>query len=198
MKRQRLTNSSDETEIASLLAGDAIFSIPYFQRPYKWKADRLKQLNEDLLSLVDGENDRHFLGAVIIHGRRSNPSDPDIYDVIDGQQRITTLILYLLAVVKTLCLQKEFQEAARLFQKYLVISLDTEGSSNLKIHSCKDDRVQLNNVYKELLADGNFREKISGFTPKYLPATGGSKGAVKSNFLSACRFFEDQLDQGGA
>jgi hypothetical protein len=83
-KRTKLTNSSDETDIATLISGDNIFAIPYFQRPYKWKADKLRQLNADILDIIDS-SDSHFLGAVIIHGRRSNPADPNTYDIIDGQ-----------------------------------------------------------------------------------------------------------------
>src|SRR5712672_2579797 len=97
-KRLRLTNNSDETELSSLLSGDTVFAIPYFQRAYKWNPTRLQQLNSDLLNLVDESTDLHFLGAIIIHGRRSNPSDPDVYEVIDGQQRITTIYLYLCAI----------------------------------------------------------------------------------------------------
>ncbi len=98
-KRQRLTNNSDETDIASLLSGDTVFAIPYFQRAYKWKPERLQQLNLDLLGLVDESSDFHFLGAIIIHGRRSNRDPTLTYtEVIDGQQRITTLFLYLCAI----------------------------------------------------------------------------------------------------
>ena len=106
-KRQKLTNSADETNLGSLLSGDSVFTIPYFQRPYKWKSDRLQQLQDDVLQLVDEASDNHFLGAVIIHGRHSNPSDPDVYEGIDGQQRITTAFIYLCAVVKTLARLKE-------------------------------------------------------------------------------------------
>ena len=113
----KLTNSSNETEIASLLSGDTIFSIPYFQRPYRWKSVKLRQLNGDILKIVD-DSEPHFLGALIIHGRSSDPSDPKVYDVIDGQQRITTLLLYLGAIVKVLCGEEKFAEAAGLFLKY--------------------------------------------------------------------------------
>lgn len=142
-KRQRLTNNSDETDLASLLSGDSVFAIPYFQRAYKWKTERLNQLNRDLLNLVDGSSDFHFLGAIIIHGRRSNPSDPDVYEVIDGQQRVTTIFLYLCAIVRALCKEKEYLEAAGLFLKYLVINRETALVSNAKLQSCKDDRAQL-------------------------------------------------------
>ena len=99
-KRQRLTNNSDETELSSLLSGDTVFAIPYFQRAYKWKPERIQQLNRDILDLVDESSDFHFLGAIIIHGRRSNPSDPDVYEVIEEQQKITTIFLYMCAIVR--------------------------------------------------------------------------------------------------
>jgi uncharacterized protein with ParB-like and HNH nuclease domain len=69
-----------------MLSGDSVFTIPYFQRPYKWNPKRLQQLEQDVLQLVDGSSDNHFLGAIIIHGRPSNPSDPDVYEVIRQSQ----------------------------------------------------------------------------------------------------------------
>jgi uncharacterized protein with ParB-like and HNH nuclease domain len=101
--------------------------------------------------LVDETSDFHFLGAIIIHGRRSNPSDPDVYEVIDGQQRITTIFLYLCAIVRTLCNENEYAEAAALFLKYFVIGRETNLPSNSKLQSCKDDRAQLNYVFHDLL-----------------------------------------------
>lgn len=198
-KRQRLTNNSDETDIATLLSGDTVFAIPYFQRAYKWKPERLTQLNRDLLNLVDETSDYHFLGAVIIHGRRSNPSDPDVYDVIDGQQRITTLFLYLCAVVRVLCKAGEYQEASGIFLKYIAIGRKTSLRSNSKLHSCKDDRAQLNYVFDDLLANKDFAAAVSPF--KYRPlATSGSgseRGRLRNNYRAAVRFFEEQLKLEG-
>lgn len=196
-KRNRLTNNSDETDIAALISGDTIFSIPYFQRPYKWKSQKLKQLNSDLLNLVDESTDFHFLGAVIVHGRRSNPSDPDVFDVIDGQQRITTIFLYLCAIVRTLCLLNEHEEAAGLFKKYLVISRRTRSMSNYKIHPCKDDRAQLNIVFSDILSDQKLVEELEGFRLLKLPDTGKSRGALRNNYRNAIRFLRNENKQGG-
>lgn len=196
-KRNRLTNNSDETDIASLVSGDTIFAIPYFQRPYKWKPERLRQLNSDVLSLVDEQSDFHFLGAVIVHGRRSNPSDPDVFDVIDGQQRITTVFLYLCAVVKVLSAAGVHAEAAALLLKYLVINRDTGALSNYKLHPSKDDRLQLNQVYVDLLSDAKLVESLGGFKLKPLPSSGAGSGTLRNNYRSAVRFFRDELNQGG-
>lgn len=195
-KRTKLTNSSDETEIASLISGDTVFSIPYFQRPYKWKPERLKQLNSDILDIVDSE-ESHFLGAVIIHGRRSNPADPNTFDIIDGQQRITTLILYLAAVVKILCQEDRRDDAAGLFLKYLVIARNTRLLSNMKIHPCKEDRAQINYVYADLLSDEEFKKKLGGFKLKTLPPTGSDRGTLRNNYKSALRFLREQFETEG-
>lgn len=195
-QRNRLTTNTGETDIASLISGDTIFSIPYFQRPYKWKSERLTQLNQDILKLVDLV-DVHFLGAIIIHGRRANPSDPDVFDVIDGQQRITTLFLYICATVKVLSNQSYHAEAAALFLKYLVINRNTGALSNFKIHSCKDDRAQINQVYADLLSDERLKQELGGFVLKPLPKSGAENGALKKNYKLAIRFLAEEFTQGG-
>ena len=60
------------------------YEIPIYQRNYAWK---LKQI-EDLIDDIYGANGDYFLGNLIV-----NQKDKDIYEVIDGQQRLTTLYL---------------------------------------------------------------------------------------------------------
>lgn len=195
-KPNRLTNNSDETDISTLISGDTIFSIPYFQRAYKWKPERLRQLENDILAIVD-TGELHFLGAVIIHGRHRNPSDPGVFEVIDGQQRITTLFLYIAATVRTLADLDEFSKAAGLFLKYLVINRETDLISNLKLHPGKEDRAQLNYVLSHLLASKGLKEKLGSFKPKFLPISGKQDGSLKKNYKAALRFLKSEYDQGG-
>ena len=191
-KRQKLTNSADETSLGSLMSGDSVFTIPYFQRPYKWKPERLQQLEQDILTLVDESSDNHFLGAIIIHGRPNNPSDPDVYEVIDGQQRVTTVYLYLCAVVRTLCKNGEYDEAVSLFLRYLVINRNTSLITNAKLQSSKDDRKQLNRVLQDLMEDSTFSDKLSSFKFKPLPAVGSDRGRLWNNYKGALRFLSSQ------
>ena len=92
MRLRKLTNSTDETSVSDLFSNDLVFSIPYFQRAYKWNEKNIKRFEEDLSNLIDYDDDdmSHFLGAIIVFGKPTNPSDPRFYEVIDGQQRITT------------------------------------------------------------------------------------------------------------
>ena len=175
-----------------MLSGDSVFSIPYFQRPYKWKPERLTQLEQDLLQLVDGTTDTHFLGAIIFHGRPTNPSDPDIYEVIDGQQRLTTVFAYLCAVVKTLCKYGQYDEASGFFLKYVVINRHTSLISNSRLQSSKDDRAQLNRVIQDLLDDQKFSAKLQSFKFKPLPAIGSDTGRLWNNYRASLRFLSLQ------
>jgi hypothetical protein len=193
----RLTNSTDETDIAGLMSSNSIFAIPYFQRKYTWGSSRLKQMEQDLLRVVDVAGDVHFLGAIIIHGRKSNPSDPVIYDVIDGQQRITTLFLFLCGLVKLLSYLGDASGAANLFLMCLVIPRDTAASSNVKLHPCKDDRGQLNYVISDLLSDAGLKEKLGSLAVKRLPSTGGTTGTLRNNYRAIVRFLEKQHKEAG-
>lgn len=194
---QRLTTNSSETDLNALFSGEAVFSIPYFQRAYKWEPKKLARLEKDLLNLVDDPDMSHFLGAIIIHGRPSDPSDPKVYEVIDGQQRLTTVFLFLCAITRILCKNGEYNEAAALFLKYLVINRDISLSSNSKLHSSKDDRAQLNSIFEEILADLKFKEKLPHFAFKKLQTNAGAKGKLRSNYQAALRFFDDQVKKEG-
>lgn len=195
--RNRLTNNSDETLLEGLLAGDVVYSIPYFQRPYKWAPERIGQLQTDILNLVDEETDFHFLGAAILHGKKSNPSDPRVFDVIDGQQRITTLILFLCAIVKILWEKGQQDNSYGLFLKFLVIPRDTSLISNYKIHSCKDDRNQINWVYSDILNEAGFQEKLGSLKLRALPPSGDATGPAVNNYRNFLRFLRRQFDSEG-
>jgi len=198
--KSMLTNSSDELSLAKLLGSGGIFSIPFFQRPYKWAPDKIRQLNDDILSLMDVPNDVHFLGAIITHGlARSNSADVSVSEVIDGQQRLTTVYLYVCAAVKTLIDAGEPTEAQGLFEKFLTIQINTKSLSNLALHSSQEDRKQLNAIVDEILESKAFAKFLGGFTFKKLTYTssGPDRSILRNNYNSAKRFFKEQLDQGG-
>ena len=114
----RLTTSTDEASFAEIFGGgESVFVIPFFQRAYKWRSKQLDALNQDVLGLLDERADAHFLGAIIMHGHRTKPSETAIYELIDGQQRITTLYLYVCAFVKFLCEKNRHGDALTFLRK---------------------------------------------------------------------------------
>lgn len=78
------------------LEEDAVFIIPEYQRAYSWKIDNCDKLWQDINDFVEsGSKDRYFFGTIII-----NCQDNDTkYGLIDGQQRTTTFLLLLKALL---------------------------------------------------------------------------------------------------
>jgi hypothetical protein len=193
----RLTTNSQESTLGDLLAiGPGIYLIPFFQREYRWAPDKANNLLNDILNVVDGLTDKHFLGAVIVHGRRANPTDPKVYEVIDGQQRLTTAFLFMASVVKVLANIKAHEEAAKLAQNYLQIGRDYR-KSNLRIHSSRLDRSMMAAVVEDLRADPKLGLALKPYELNALPAYGPTKGPIRNNYNRFKRFFTDEYEQAG-
>lgn len=67
---------------------DYSFFVPIYQRNYAWEDKHIEQLIEDINGAISQEKDNYFLGNLIV-----NQTDHQLYEVIDGQQRLTTLYL---------------------------------------------------------------------------------------------------------
>lgn len=78
------------------LEEDTVFTIPEYQRAYSWGVDNCDKLWQDINDFVESESkDRYFFGTIII-----NCQDNDTkYGLIDGQQRTTTFLLLLKALL---------------------------------------------------------------------------------------------------
>lgn len=74
---------------------DKRFIIPLYQRNYDWKEENCEQLFQDLLKLHKSDRTNHFFGSIVSSIQQGKE---DRY-IIDGQQRITTVSLLLIAMV---------------------------------------------------------------------------------------------------
>ena len=191
---RKLTNSTDETSVSSLFAMDLVFGIPYFQRAYKWSDKNIKRFETDLENLLDYEDTSHFLGAIIIFGKPTSPSDSNYYEVIDGQQRLTTCYLSLIALAKTFTSHDMLDDAMGLYQRYLVILHKTSYITNAKLICCKEDRAGMNHIFHDLTSNSAFLHMIQDKNNEYkpMPDTGSSNGRAWKNYRLLCKFFENK------
>lgn len=79
-----------------------ILRIPFFQRQYVWKKEQWERFSNDMESLV-GLRNKYFLGSLIFKNEETVEEEAaygvcEKYTVIDGQQRLTTLSIYLKAI----------------------------------------------------------------------------------------------------
>ncbi|MBY0537786.1 DUF4357 domain-containing protein [Patescibacteria group bacterium] len=71
--------------------------VPYFQRSYVWEEPQWNRLLEDM-QFATKTNRHYFMGAVILKQQEMQIGDGAAYSVIDGQQRLTTLMLFFKAL----------------------------------------------------------------------------------------------------
>lgn len=74
----------------------AQFIIPLYQRTYAWDKDNCKRLFDDILKIHQNNLPSHFFGSIV--SVRDNEIDDDLL-IIDGQQRITTISIIILALL---------------------------------------------------------------------------------------------------
>ena len=86
----------DKKLIRFFEGADKRFIIPLYQRNYDWEIKHCRQLFSDLVKLHEEGRKSHFFGSIVT-GRATDYNDD--YLVIDGQQRITTISLLLIALV---------------------------------------------------------------------------------------------------
>lgn len=93
------TNFKTENNTYRKLIGNGLtYRIPRFQRDYSWTEDEWEDLWMDILGTIQtGGEPAHYMGYLVLQSQ-----DDKNFDVIDGQQRLTTLTLIVLAALKNL------------------------------------------------------------------------------------------------
>ncbi len=87
--------------IQELFDGSNYYQVPSYQRPYSWDTEQVDDLWEDVYSSFDNDEDEYFLGSIIL----TKNGDNKYLDVVDGQQRLTTLMI-LFCVLRDLYYSK--------------------------------------------------------------------------------------------
>lgn len=94
---------AQDLPLTQLLQGSKQFIIPIFQRTYSWDRANCDQLWKDILRVGSTDQlDSHFIGSAVYIPEQDTSAAISRWLVIDGQQRITTVTLLLLALKKRL------------------------------------------------------------------------------------------------
>ena len=84
--------------IYEILNGNKQFLIPVYQRFYSWDVEQCKRLWNDIVEMQKKGKVGHFVGSIVNIAEQAMPTGVQKYMIIDGQQRMTTLTLLLLAL----------------------------------------------------------------------------------------------------
>ena len=97
-----MIRSLSNTPVHSLFSPETnvVYSVPKYQREYSWGISQWDNLFDDLLEA--GHQGEHFLGTIICVNNTRDTTEESILEVIDGQQRLTTISLFLAAIFSIL------------------------------------------------------------------------------------------------
>ncbi|EGD6300181.1 DUF262 domain-containing protein [Escherichia coli] len=89
-----------ECKVQDILTENKKFIIPSYQRPYSWTVDNAEQLIDDIYKSSQSEENEYFIGSMICINKGQNQ-----YEVVDGQQRLTTLSIIVSELKKIIPIQ---------------------------------------------------------------------------------------------
>lgn len=138
--------------------------IPVYQRNYDWQVKQCERLFQDLEEIIEVDRKKHFFGAVV-----GKPETNWTWVVIDGQQRLTTVSILMLALAHSLRdgeIQSEDKKLGnKIEQSYLRIGDDKE-ETRFKLKPVKDDDKAYRRLFgpeKDFIAASNITANYKYF-----------------------------------
>ncbi|MDX1964790.1 MAG: DUF262 domain-containing HNH endonuclease family protein [Pirellulales bacterium] len=139
--------------LSELLLG-RLFRIPNYQRAYSWEKQHRFVLFEDLKKLYNkGPDESHFMASIVCLKKEKKKLGADnfeIMEIVDGQQRITTLILMLNAL--KLNLDNNTKQAKKVSREMCELLVKDEGGDLLLLQTNHDT----SHFFENYLISGNF------------------------------------------
>ncbi|MBH8562309.1 DUF262 domain-containing protein [Nostoc sp. CENA67] len=162
-----------ECPLKKVFSDEFIFNIPLYQRPYAWTVDEAGELFEDLVTALGDSDDKiddinpYFLGSIVL----IKGDKPDA-QVVDGQQRLTTLTILLAALRASVS-----KEHAHKLTKYLYQEHDFDHDKNVYRLTVRERDAQF---FKEYIQDESGIEKLKEI---HLAKLSDSRKNFKDNVL---------------
>lgn len=90
-----------KTSLNEVFLSNRALKVPYFQRPYVWKTENWEKFYNDIAQIAlesqdGGAPKTYFIGSIIL--KQAGYDGAQVYEVIDGQQRLTTIVLFMKAL----------------------------------------------------------------------------------------------------
>lgn len=125
-----------DSKISSFIGNsDRVFIIPPFQRNYAWSINQCEELFSDIVDSYNKKNS-HYIGNIVYYEGVNNSASFNEFILIDGQQRITSILLLLLAIHNKLP-NDDYNKQA-IYNRYLTNSIGPE-KRRVKLKQTEND-----------------------------------------------------------
>ena len=154
--------------ISELFDGRKIFNIPNYQRAYAWEEKQLKDFVEDI---ENQKSDRNYFFGTILFQEQPRDAGFEMIDIVDGQQRITTLII---------------------FMKLLLVEREKAGND---VTMLEDTYIQVYNRYKLHVLDDDNDFFTSYILQDHHPDVSQVKTPSQGRLLEAKKFLRQSIKE---
>jgi len=128
--------------------GKKTFNIPVYQRNYDWKEEQCRKLFEDIQNIVKSDYEiEYFLGTVVFVSSKSEMNFNE-YVLIDGQQRITSIMLLLKVLHEKVTDENDKEE---IWEEYLINKRAPEENLRIRLKPVESDGMP----YKKLIEEND-------------------------------------------
>lgn len=146
--------NADTATLSELLAKPYQYVIPIFQRYYSWEESDWKQLWSDLNDLWLNEDEEdvqpHFMGSLVLDSPKQTSLTKPAFNVIDGQQRLTTFSL-LMCALRNVAKERGYEKLCKAVENTALIDQDEEGRYRFRVYPRQRDR---ENYFAAIEGDG--------------------------------------------
>lgn len=133
---------------------DTQFVIPIYQRNYDWSEEQCKQLLEDIMEVGRSPKDEakvHFIGSIVYVCNDEYTTDEiEQYVIIDGQQRITTITLLLIALYHQAEELEDNKLAETIYEYYLINKNADDDSYKVKLKATENNERDLHYLLNKI------------------------------------------------
>jgi len=169
----------------SFFTSNLQYIVPFFQRTYVWDEDNWEILWEHISQIAQKtngpHNDEHFIGTLITKQQVSERIDESKRDLIDGQQRLTTIALLLKAIATKATGQGDYIKLKDKANELLLFE-NSRGEKFLRIEHSRNDK----EYFEAIMHDGDL-SKLNNQEHKILKCYKFFKDKLKD-------FSDDQLE----
>lgn len=166
---------------------ECFYIVPDYQREYVWTDKEVHQLLDDINEQIDGGHEReYFIGTVLV----SPAAQKNHYEVIDGQQRLTTFFLLLCALKQMFRGEAQHQIITGLISASYVDKIG-ETRTNLKLEPRYENAGEV--VAKLVELDANPQAVRAGIQAAGIPSFGSLENLV-SAYSTIYRYLEDNYE----
>jgi hypothetical protein len=190
-----ITDSQDEQTLEEMLRDADQIHIPIFQRSYVWKQKQFDELCQDIRLLKDGVEESQFLGAIVTYERQRQHEVVGrlrALAIVDGQQRLLTLYIFVMAIVEALAPLDE-EDAAEVVQEFLLLPSRRGLDTNTRVVPAYTDRSQFRVLWDRINTPRVLQEKLQNNPPRPPSPSGNGTGDLVTQYERILSYIRKSL-----